>query len=132
MELTNENVTNVFDSCLYDASENTDNHFRVDGITKSIDFTPEKLKENEQNIVKMLQRLPDQFQKDGGGGWSFLNTCEDNMGNQWSGDHAQMEKLVLLGIGVGKVKFSMPKEWWSAFPGGMPYLVIDLEAPILC
>lgn len=132
MKLTNENVSNVFLSCLYNDGQNTDNHFKVEGIKNNIGFNPEKLKQNEQNIVDMLQNLPVQFQKNGGGGWSFLNMCEDNKGNLWTGDHAQMDKLVSLGIGIGKISYLMDREMWSSFPGGMPYFVIDIEAPILC
>ncbi len=38
-----------------------------------------------------------------------------------------MEALVVLGIASGFVKYPMPREMWSALPGGMPYIVIDLS-----
>jgi len=68
--------------------------------------------------------LPEQFKGSAGGGWSFLNACDDKHGNQWTDLHLRMEQLFQLGIGIGKVKCLMPRAMWSALPGGMPYYAV--------
>jgi hypothetical protein len=37
-----------------------------------------------------------------------------------------MEMLFCLGIGMGLAKWLLPKNMWSALPGGMPYVGITL------
>jgi hypothetical protein len=72
----------------------------------------------------MLAELPDMFKESGGGGWSFLNACDDRHGNQWTGLHQRMEQLFQLGIGIDKVECQLPREVWPALPGGMPYYIV--------
>jgi len=38
-----------------------------------------------------------------------------------------MEQLVCLGIAIGRVGYNLPKENWDILPGGVPYIVIDME-----
>jgi hypothetical protein len=64
-------------------------------------------------------------EESGGGGWSFLNFCQDRHGTLWTGMHQTCEELIVLGIGLGMVKWCLPRGMWDALPGGMPYLVID-------
>lgn len=125
MELLSENVESIFLKCLFKDGENTDEAIIADGITAKMGFHPDRLKENESNIIDMLQQLPDSFQKSGGGGMSFLNACTDKNGNQWTGMHRMMESLFCLGMAIGKVEYCVPREYWGALPGGMPYLVVD-------
>jgi hypothetical protein len=73
----------------------------------------------------MLLQLPDSFQKDSGGGYSFLEACNNKDGNQWTGLHLRMEQLFSLGIATEQVSYCLPRENWSILPGGMPYLVVD-------
>ena len=72
----------------------------------------------------MLGELPDEFHQVGGGGWSFLNACNNRHGELWTGEHRIMELLVMLGIGIGRVRFVMPRDLWSEMPGGMPYFMV--------
>ena len=65
------------------------------------------------------------LEKDNGGGWSFLNMCVDKDGNQWTGFHEIVDKLLMLGIAIGKMSFLLPKQMWSILPGGMPYVVVN-------
>ena len=126
MELTSENVHNVFLDCLYKDNEKTTNHVKALAINIFIGFNPDKLKLNTDNIISMLSELPIQFMKSGGGGWSFLNMCSDKHDNLWSGEHTQVDELVALGLAINKINYLMPREMWSSFPGGIPYLIIDL------
>ena len=124
-KLTAENVVKVFEDCLFHDGEDTNNHVKAEGITMTVGFHPGRLDKHRKKIEAMLQELPNEFQKSGGSGWSFLNACMDKHGNQWTGLHRTMEQLFLLGIAIGKVQCQLPKEMWSALPGGMPYYVVN-------
>ena len=125
MNLTAEKVHTVFMKCLFKEGEQTDNHKIGQGVMIKVGFNPERLKENEPVIIEMINDLPDEFKKTGGGGISFLNMCNDKNGNQWADLHKTMDELVVLGNAIGKLSFLMPKEMWSVLPGGMPYLVVS-------
>ncbi len=89
----------------------------VEGLVKKFGFHPGRIMEHKDEIVEQLSDLPNQFYKDGGGGWSFLNFCQDNKGEQW-GEHHKMEEVVVLGMAIGKVTYLVPRETWHRFPGG--------------
>ena len=122
--LNAEQVNAVFMDCLFRNGEDASKHVKAEGIVRNVGFHPERLESHKAEIVAMLDELPEQFQEKSGGGWSFLKACNDKHGNQWTGLHQTMEQLFQLGIGIGKVKSLMPREVWSALPGGMPYYVI--------
>ena len=119
-----ERVSAIFTDCLFRDGEDTSNHIKAEGIVRNVGFHPERLQNHKAEIEAMLDELPDEFKKSGGGGWSFLNACNDKHGNQWTGLHQRMEQLFQLGIGISKVQYQMPREMWSVLPGGMPYLVV--------
>lgn len=121
MNLTAENVEKIFSEC---CSENEENANVYTMIAHTFVFDKDKLKENEQNITDMLHGLPENFMKEKGGGWSFLQACVDKNGAQWTGQHLLMEELFALGMGIEKVECLLPREIWSALPGGMPYYVV--------
>ena len=115
MSISAERVEDLFIHCL--SKDGT----IVEGITAryGMDVTG-----HEDEIAEMLSHLPDEFMAEGGGGWSFLNACVDNKGNQWTGSHQIMENLFVMGIAADKAQWVIPKELWSALPGGVPYVVI--------
>lgn len=121
MKLTAENVEKVFGECL---SKSEDKAVKCEAVVHSFSFCKDKLEENKQNIVDMLSCLPKEFMQNTGGGYSFLAACNDKDGNQWTGLHLIMEKLLALGIGIEKVKCLLPRELWKMMPGGMPYFVV--------
>ena len=123
MNLNSENVQAVFTECLFKEGEDTSNAIIVEGIVNNFGFHPERIKEHKDDISSMLNELPEQFQKDSGGGWSFLNACMTKRDVQW-GEHQNMEQLFTLGMACKKVKSLMPRNMWSALPGGMPYYMI--------
>ena len=84
----------------------------------------ERVNKRKDKIIGFLKELPEEFSK--GGGWSFLNLCNDKDGQQWTGLHKVMQELVCLGIAIGKMKYTMPKDTWAALPGGMPYVTVSL------
>ena len=122
--LTSDNVSKVFDKCMFKKGEPTEGFIQAEGIVNKFGFNPERLEESRNEIESMLYELPDEFKSSSGGGWSFLNACNDKRGNQWTGLHQTMEKLFVLGIAIGKVKSLMPRELWTVMPGGMPYYVV--------
>ncbi len=122
--LNAERVNAIFMDCLFRDGEDTSKHVKAEGIVRNVGFHPERLESHRAEVEAMLNELPEQFHKKSGGGWSFLNACNDKHGNQWTGLHQRMEQLFQLGIGIGTVQCQMPREMWPVLPGGMPYYVI--------
>ena len=128
MTLTSENVMRVLLDCEVAApyampSENS-SLLGVRGIIRTFMFDPLPLERRRADIDAMLDRLPEQFHQETGGGWSFLNACVTRGGEQWTDAHAAMEALFALGMATGRVKECFPPEYWPDLPGGMPYYVV--------
>lgn len=123
-KLTSENVHRIFQDSLFRDGEDTTGAIIVDGITVKVGFHPDRLQAHADEIRAMLMELPEGFRRSGGGGWSFLNACDDRHGRQWTGLHIVMSELFLLGEGVGLVKCMLPRELWSVLAGGVPYYEI--------
>ena len=122
--LKSESVQTLMRLCLAEKSENPDVHI-INGITRKFAFNPKVIEENADQIENLVKELPDPFMMSKGGGWSFLQACQDKHGNQWTGSHAVMEELFCLGMAAGKVKCVFEdRELWTALPGGMPYYVV--------
>ena len=97
----------------------------VEGVTSTFYLNPERLNKKKNQVIKWLSELEDGFMKGKGGGQSFLNLCQTKDGVQW-GEHQDCQNLVVLAIGLELMNYCAPKEMWSVFPGGMPYLVVNL------
>ena len=124
MKLSAINVSTVFNDCLFSVDEDSSDMIKATSIQLNVGFCEERLKSHDDDIQSMINELPDSFKKDGGGGMSFLNMCVTKDGFQW-GEHNNMDQLVALGIATGKMSYLMPRELWSSFPGGMPYLIVN-------
>lgn len=122
--LTSEKVEEIFMDCLFKEGEDTSNYIKAEGVIHSVGFHPGRLASHREEIKTLLGELPGAFKTSRGGGMSFLNACNDKHGNQWTGLHQHMEQLFQLGIAIGKVKCLLPRNMWSALPGGMPYYVV--------
>lgn len=123
MELTPNNVQNIFQECLFLPSETPQNCIEAEGVRSKVFFHPERLKYNEAAIESFLNQLPDEFKE----GWSFLNMCYDKNGNLWTGEHCIIDLLITMGIAIGKLSFFIPREQWYLLPGGMPYILINKQ-----
>lgn len=127
-----EQVSEILIDSLYNNDEVVDDKIPkgaviVRGLIYTFGFYPERLDSHKEQIRQILDQMPRDFHyTGGGGGWSFLNLCLDKDGNQWA-DHPTMEKLVVLGIGVGMVSYCLPRDMWNVLPGGVPYIVIDTK-----
>ena len=97
----------------------------VDGVMGKMGFHPQRLESHRHEVEEILREMPANFHKDSGGGWSFLNLCMDKNGNQWA-EHMNMNELCVLAIGLKLGKWLLPRDLWSALPGGMPYVVFDV------
>lgn len=117
-KLTTETVREILTACA-----GTETDLRVEGICGYFLFDREKLRENRSKIIELLYELPTPFQIAHGGGWSFLQACHDKHGNHWA-EHPTMDALFCLGIGLDVVGYVLPREAWTVFPGGMPYIYI--------
>lgn len=118
--LNSEDVTETFIYCR-DPENGT---VEAEGIGLTVKFDASRLAEKKELIRQMLLELPDQFMKSKGGGWSFLNACDDKHGNQWTDYHAVMAQLFYLGAGIDMVEILLPRELWEVAPGGMPYYAV--------
>jgi hypothetical protein len=130
MKLSSEAVQSITMVCLYKPDEigkeiPPEGAVLVDGIVHNYAFHPDRIKDQKKNIDDLLWQLHPNFQRDKGGGWSFLNGALDKDGRQW-GEQRDVEALVCLGIGVGSASWLM-KEMASAMPGGVPFFEVHPE-----
>ena len=124
-----DRVLEMIRDCLYRDAPLTvvpEDTVRVEGIVHTFGFDPKRIKANKPKIEALIKAIvPEPFYKDGGGGWSFLNLCNDKHDKQWADDHATMEALYVLAAAIGRARFCMPREWWAHLPGGVPYVQFD-------
>jgi hypothetical protein len=118
-----EKVNKLLLACLNEKEEGA---LVVDGIVRKFGFSQEKINQHREEIRELLADMPDAFQKNSGGGMSFLNLCMDKHGDQWA-EHPTMEALVALGIAAGMASYSLPRQMWSILPGGVPYVTFDMS-----
>lgn len=123
MKLTSENVWEIFRDCLFKNEEPHDNAIMVKGVVATFGFHPDRLEKHRDDIFDMLKQLPDQFQMESGGGWSFIKAPFDKDNNQW-GEQRNAEQLLALGMAINKVKPCMTGLFADMLPGGVPYYVV--------
>lgn len=111
--LDTKRVEEIFRDCLLKDGEDADKGIGVDSIIRDVQFHLERLEVYRVEIETFLSELPDAFQESGGGGASFLAACKDKHDNLWTGCHLCMGQLFSLGLGIGKVKHTMPREMWG-------------------
>jgi len=123
-------VGEIFEDCLYKGEkpncETSEDTIVVEGVVHNFAIDLSKLEKHADRVAELLGYLPTNFHKSGGGGWSFLQMCDDRNGVQWTGFHMRMEQLLVLGIALKKARIQVPRDMWKVFPGGVPYLVVDV------
>lgn len=130
--LTAERVEKIMRDCLFKAEEVPNGQppadaVIVDGLVRKFGLNRQRLESHRAEIVEMLGELPDSFFKEKGGGWTFLNLCNDRNQRQW-GEHRDMEALCVLAIGLGLGEFLLDRDMWASFPGGVPYVCFSIPA----
>jgi len=130
LQLTAQNVENIFLDCLFKENEPTDGYTLAQGIMTNVGFHPERLKSHRNEIAQLFSQLPDEFMHDKGKGMSFLNACNTKDDVQW-GEHQDMEQLFLLGLASNLVTQPFPREQWHMLPGNVPYYVVDISSELV-
>lgn len=121
-ELLGMKVDTMFRECLADGEADV---VEIEGIVHTFALSEARVESHREEIRSFVNQLPSQFFKDVGGGWSFLNLCMREDGVQWTGLHLVCEQLYALAAILGMAKIQLPRELWSALPGGVPYIVFD-------
>jgi len=97
-------------------------------VMGTVCFNPDRLVKHSEEITSMLSELSPNFFKNNGGAGHFNQMPFTAKQEQW-GEHINAEELMCLGMGIGKVKYAIEDRLaWSAMPGGVPFIVVDLEA----
>jgi len=122
MTLTSAAVEETFLACLAGADPD---YVAVEGVVSNFGLSKTKLAENRSKIEGWIAELADEFHTTKGGGMSFLRLCLTRDGEQWTGLHRSQEQLYVLAAGLGLARFVLPREMWSALPGGVPYIAFD-------
>lgn len=123
-ELLGMKVDIMFRECLADGEPDA---IEIEGIVHTIALSKASVESHREEIRSFVEQLPNEFHKDGGGGWSFLNLCNRADGVQWTGLHLVCEQLYALAAVLGMAKIQLPRDLWPALPGGVPYIVFDPE-----
>ncbi|MDE5630138.1 MAG: hypothetical protein K2I70_00910, partial [Bacilli bacterium] len=87
----------------------------VKGIMHQFVFNTERLNKNKSKIADLINMLPISCIPQ-----SFLCLCNDKNNRLWTGDHATMEILMVLGIACGLIEYTYPQEKWASLPGSVP------------
>jgi hypothetical protein len=126
-KLTSEAVGEILKTVLFKDDEMEDDNppagaVIVDGLVNKYAFHPERVVAAKPQIDALLSELPDNFHKSKGGGWTFLNACQDRHGELW-GQHQDMERLICLGIAAESAAWVI-KDMANILPGGVPYFEV--------
>lgn len=122
--LTWERVQEIFQECSSGADEDAGDLVEVQVIGSPVWLYKGQLAKHADEIARMLEELPDEFQEKLGGGMSLVEAAADKHGRWWTGSQGLVLQLFLLGLGIGKVELVSPREVWKMLPGGMPYYVV--------
>jgi hypothetical protein len=104
------------------------------GVVSNVGFNKARLETFRAEVFGMLAQLPLSFREDAGlegagGGMSFINLCNLESGEQWTGVQQTCEQLIQLAIGLGAAgELPLPRE---VLPGGVPYFTINLTDPAI-
>jgi len=120
--LTPAVVDRLMGHCLYGEGRPADGAILVQGIVRNFGFDRDRIAESLPEIERLIGELPPPFLMSEGGGWSFLNLCQDRHDQQWTGSHATMEALCCLAIAAERAAWLLPREMWGLLPGSMPYV----------
>lgn len=115
-------VNEIFMECL-----TGENVVEIEGVINDFGLDKNVLESHKEEITEMLNELPDEFKRSNpSGGWSFREACRDRNGILWTDSDPIIEQLVVMGIGLGLVRYGFPRIMWYLLPDGLPYLTIDL------
>lgn len=120
-------VKEIFNACLFKNGDSIRKMVRVEAILRgTVSFNADRLEANRKKIMELLGELPPAF-REASGGWSFLRAHEDKYDRQWAAVGLRVEQLFLLGIGIGRARYTYPRGRWHELLGGAPYFTINVE-----
>jgi hypothetical protein len=95
---------------------------QIEGFRWKAQFNSANLASYISQIEAMLQELPDVFREEHGGGL-FSGMQYTNDGHRWTTSALTTEKLLLLGMAIGRLRFVLPKHQWKFIKNGEPIIV---------
>jgi hypothetical protein len=120
MDLTSENVRAVFLDSLWDLPhEGTP--LRVRGVTNEFLFDESRLESHATAVRGFLSHMSTLFYEDRGAGHSCLFLGSRRDGVRWE-PRPQIERLLVLGLGLKLIDYCLERHQWYLFPGGLPYV----------
>jgi hypothetical protein len=100
---------------------------KVEGVVRTFVLDRAKVDAHRDDVAALLAELPPEFRSDLGGGWTFLNACNDKHGHQW-GEHADVETLLVLGLATGLARYATAdRDLWRSMPGSLPYFMVEVR-----
>ena len=133
IKLTSNNVRTIFKKCLFSKDELTKEGLpdspmiKVEAVSEIYGFRKESVDSVKDDIIELLMQLNEIFFKDIGGGDSFLNAVKNDRGLNWTKSQTDVELLLALGLAIGAITYSLPREMWNILPSGLPYFTINLD-----
>jgi len=133
IKLTSNNVRTIFKKCLFSKDELTKEGLpdspmiKVEAVSEIYGFRKESVDSVKDDIIELLMQLNEIFFKDIGGGDSFLNAVKNDRGLNWTKSQTDVELLLALGLAIGAITYSLPRNMWYILPGGLPYFTINLD-----
>ena len=116
IELTKDNVYNIFYDCLINNNEECD-YKEVEVISSIFRFNKDKLKQYKNDIFNLIEQLPDMES-----GIAFMNLYLKKDSTKW-GSLVDAEYLLALGLATENLVYFLPKEMWPMLPFGMPLIL---------
>jgi hypothetical protein len=114
MELTADNVEQVFVNCLFRTDEDPSKKISIEGVNTHVSFNVDKLELHKQDIESMLLNVHPSFMCNGPDkGWCFANFCLDKHEQLWTGLHVVADYLLCMGLAIKKVQFLTPRYVWA-------------------
>lgn len=122
-KLNEKIIRNILKDCIFktDEIENgapTKEFTYVDGVVNKFAFNTERLNKNKEKIAELIDLLPLSAIPE-----TFLALCYDKSNRLWTGDHVNVEMIMVLGIACGLIEYAYPREQWGNLPGGVPVLI---------
>lgn len=126
-ELTAPAVATLFKACLFLQEQDGDEPEQavlVQGIAVNYVLHRRRLEIGMPRVSELLEELPLGFRR--GDGECFLECGATRFGQLWTDSLPLMEKLCVLGLAVGLVAFTTPRETWPRLPAGLPNITVKL------
>lgn len=131
--ISSKRIEEVFYKCMFGEDKVKDGsliegtpYITVEGVHTKVAFDPEKIEQYKDEIKSWVDDLDPRFNEEPDGGYSFIGVPFDKNGTQW-GEQRDGDRLMMLAIAAGFVKYLFPRKFWPALPGSVPYYVIPKE-----